>query len=339
MEFAVDVIHDVMRRISPSPPVMFQRDGYIHVASAAGLGLITLGVTTTPDYHDEWENFQCRQVPSEEFLASQDAIQSRSEKPWEKPIINFVRGEGKYFAPLLFGPDDNSFSLEDIVKISETLGKIPDDGKIRMVGHSSGYHSHKYGYACDGIDVWLDSARVMDREKYLEMVRAKEKQILEGFQTMVKRENMGGGRLGSPEYANFKVPDAVIITPHLMAMFPRHGKLESHKPNTWEPSTPLTLGSANNSREGFLLYNRPSSWDESPFTIHVVINKQDIKAQDSNTYLMQQAKLAQSLTRELGALNSVAPQIESFVRAYNDTHNAAFAENLESHRQIRRIRA
>src|SRR3989338_9535913 len=143
MLYAVDIIKDIMTKLSSSEPVLFQRDGYLYIASKEGFAQITKGLRTEPDERKKIEE-QPNSSESKDVIVGWVDKDSRYRKP------KFRKGEEKYLKPILFGTDDDSFSLKEITKIAEELAKLPDDGQIRMVKHSSSYHSHKYGYASDG---------------------------------------------------------------------------------------------------------------------------------------------------------------------------------------------
>lgn len=195
---AVDIVGEIIAKLSASKPIYFQRNGALFIASEGGFGLLRLGLSTDASLlsEPEWVR-EKRQTDFEELQASSDAIKElnfNNSGHYQK--VEFVEGEEKYVAPIWFRNDSQSFTLDDMVKTAGALTKLPDDGRIRLVNHTDRYHSHKHGYAADGMDVFLASARVMDRKKYLELFRKKEDRTL-GL-------------------------DCVIITPDLRASFPTY---------------------------------------------------------------------------------------------------------------------
>ncbi|MEK6913198.1 MAG: hypothetical protein AABW47_00820 [Nanoarchaeota archaeon] len=172
-DYAVDFVLNVMKKISTSNPILFQRDGALFIASKQGFGYVTPGLQTTPEEIQEWEK---REQPRE-ISESKEAI-FRVKEDGEYSL-KFIEGEEAHISPILLSPDGDLFTLNDLYSSVEKLSKLEDDGKIRLINHDSGYHSHKCGYACDGVDVWLSSARVMDRNTYLELMRQNEKSLLE----------------------------------------------------------------------------------------------------------------------------------------------------------------
>lgn len=138
-EHALDIVTGIITAISDTKPIFFQRDGDLFVASEAGFGVLR------------------------NYLITRE-IQKSAEST----------GTDKYIKAIRFSSDTRDYSLEDIANSAMQLSKLPDDGKIRIVSHSESYHSHKHGYAQDGLDVALQYAGEMNREKYLELFRQAE---------------------------------------------------------------------------------------------------------------------------------------------------------------------
>ena len=116
MTYAIDFVLDVVRKISSKEPVLFQKVGSLYVASTEGFGKVKYGLRTTPEEIQTWE--KRRQSP--EIVESQDAIEKWVGDSWNKEP-KFLNGEQKYFKDIVFGPDSNSFSLEEITKTAQEL--------------------------------------------------------------------------------------------------------------------------------------------------------------------------------------------------------------------------
>lgn len=194
--YAIDIVGEIIAKLGASKPAYFQRDGRLFIVSESGFGRLGSGLSTDASLLDlpEYRHKE-RPMDLEEVRASTDAVEELdSNFSGYHQKVKFAEGEERYIAPIWFRRDSQSFSLRDMVKTAGWLTKLPNDGKIRLINHSSRYHSHKYGYAADGEDVWLASARVMGREKYLDLFR--------------KKEDLSLG------------VDCVIVTPNLRASFP-----------------------------------------------------------------------------------------------------------------------
>ncbi len=316
MTHAIDFVLNVVKKISSKEPVLFQRDGSLYVASADGFGKVGYGLRTAPEEIQPWE--ERRQSP--EIVESQDAIKKWVGDSWYKKP-KFLNGEQKYFKSIVFGSDSNSFSLEEITKIAQELAKLPDDGKIRMVLHGSNYHSHKYGYAADGIDVFIQQARVMGRDRYLELMRKKENKILQDMESLAETKDNVNDR-----YQRLTFPDCVILTPYMFVSLPRRGRLDFHRHelDAWKQDTTLKIS-----------YSGSSTYDESPFAMHITLNAQYLKIKDAEKLIMTKDKVLEHISKELSAVKSNMELAEKFIARINEVHNKVSAKDIKWKKNLR----
>ncbi|MEK6861837.1 MAG: hypothetical protein AABY07_07770, partial [Nanoarchaeota archaeon] len=226
MVYAVDITLKLMEGLSSSKPHLFQRDGSLFVVSQEGLGVVSFGLSTSQIREPRYGETQ-----PPEILESRNAILEWVKEDYQtRPRL--LEGEEQHLKAIAFGPDSTQFYLKDIVETAGELSKIPDDGNIRLVSHDTRYHSHKYGYAADGIDVLVYAARVMNRERYLELLRKKEEILKEiaGFSVEDKRDL-------SETYKRLKFPDCVVLTPHIVVSFPRAGS----RNGSWTSTTEFSI--------------------------------------------------------------------------------------------------
>ena len=315
MDYAVDFVLKTMQDLSSSKPVLFQRDGSLYVASSDGFGQVKYGLNTRPIEIRDWEK---REQPPE-IAESEDIFEGVSGDVRGK--LKIRDSEAPYLKAISFGSDDNSFTLEDIAKTAEQLAGLPDDGKIRMVSHDSGYHSHKYGYASDGIDVWIDRARVMNRERYLELLRNAEEGIIQNIKDLDKIEDK---QRISGAYEKLLFPDRMIMTPHILVSLPRYGYLHLHReePDSWTRMTSL--------EGGILHYSELRIHDESPFGINIKLN-----AKTQRT-ISEAKETLKKMDEEVDAVKSNMAIAETFISRINEVHNKICAKDIEWSKSLRK---
>ena len=310
----IDFVVKVMGGISSSEPVLFQRDGWLYVASPEGFAQVNLGLPTRPETIQSWEKRE--QHPA--ITESIDALQERTDEGHK-----FIGEEQKYFGAIAFGPDDYSFSLEEMMKTAQRLAALSNDGKIRMVSHGNGYRSHKYGYACDGIDVWVRDARVMDRSRYLGLVREKEDAI---FQEVESLAGLNGEDL-ERAYRRIDFSDSVIMTPYLMVSMPRNGSL-GRETESWTKEMRLGGDGSGN----VLSYGRGSTMNtyrESPYAVHVTLNTNRFSATEESELRSKSADTLGELALQLNAVNANMSLAQKIVDRGNAAHNKACAKNID----------
>lgn len=317
----VDFVLDVMKEIGSSKPFLFQRDGALFVASKAGFGYLTPGLQTWPEEIRDWEK---REQP----LEIRESVETMKRvKKGDNVVCQFAGKEKGYVAPISFGPDATVFTLKDISRAVEKLGKLKDDGKIRLVSHDSGYHSHKYGYACDGMDVWLTCARVMNRNTYLEIMRQNEDKLLASLET----SNAGSREMNRPSYDRATIPRGIIFTRNLIASLPLREELVYNRESatSWSESTELLDRERNRNRE------LPSTYHESPYGIYVRLNSVENRAQTAAEYKKMRMQTINGADRELQVLGAHMNEAEAFIAEMNAIHNKIGAKHIAWSKDLR----
>lgn len=248
----LDIVRGLVGKLSGTEPRLFQRDGFLYAVSPSAFGMVRPGLNTN--------------LIEKIAGGDREYVEIKKEK-WggEKRVVTDKK-EAKYFAPIAFGDDSNTFCFDDVRNVAVQLAKLPNDGKIRIIYHDSQYHSHKYGYACEGIDVWAVSAKVMDVAHYLEILRTQEKDFFRDFGLAEARKSYEEpGR--TPFYHHFQnlIPEGIIMTPNIIASFPRGGQLRYHERNIWTGGTRL-------SPDFFVLREEIPEHKESPFALYIYQN-------------------------------------------------------------------
>lgn len=290
---SVDYIISVMKKISSLEPVFFQRDGRFYAASADGFGSVD-GLNTTPN------ELRYGETQLQEILESNNAIKEKKEQ------MEFIDGEEKYFkafSQISHNRDRENFTIKSIGACFEKLAKLPDDGKIRMLRRSSSYHSHKYGYAADGMDFWVNTARVMDRDRYLQLLKEKENKLITEAEKDGKHEDLS-------------FPNILIITPFLMFSSPRH--FYFREANSWGQSTEIELRCAETDK-----------YKESPFGFFVDINAANLYGQNQDRLNSLRHKLFDETAEQLDAVTSNIPILQENLDGLNNLHNKKFAKDVE----------
>jgi len=325
MAYAVDFVLKVMDEISSYKPVMFQRDGSLYVASGQGFGKVSHGLQTWIKEIPSWS----KEGQPPEILESVSAIEEWVGYEWDKKP-KFLDGEVEYLRPIVFGADDNSFSLNEVLRAARELAELPDDGKIRMVRHGSSYHSHKYGYASDGIDVYLTEARIMDRDRYLGLVRAKEDMILQDI-----RARMSGveERHLSEAYQRVTLvtlPDCLILTPNMLVSLPRSGRLEYHRDrNSWTNTERF--------QENVLRLYSAETNTESPYGVQVILNAKNQFVPNTESLSSGVDAHLTQLKKELDAVVKHMPLADAFNARLNELHNEVMKPDIESYKRVMKI--
>ncbi|MBN1377097.1 hypothetical protein JW949_02045 [Candidatus Woesearchaeota archaeon] len=301
----IDFALNVIKEISSTEPVLFQRDGSLYVASEKGFGQITYVLHTLP------ENVEKRRQPLE-IAESENAIHRWYKDGYhEKPA--FKKSEKPYLEKICCGPDGKSFSLEEITKNAQELAKLKDDGKIRMVLKGNCYRAHKYGYYGKYVTKFsARAARVMDKKKYLGIIRDKEKKILNKLE----------------EYYN--IPDCVILTPYIMVSVPRGGLLNIsgtlNNLNSWTKTSRLEPYYG---RGSILRSRKVNIYTESPFGVNAYLNTQFFNASNTQTFEKKSQDIMERTEKELSVVKSNLDLISEYVERLNKTHNNLCAKHIK----------
>jgi hypothetical protein len=320
--YAVDFVINVMKELSPSEPVLFQRDGSLYVASSEGFGQVTYGLRTSPEKIESWEK---RKQPSE-ILESEDVIREREGDEDDKGSY-FKKGEEPFLKAIAFGTDTQRFCLEEMTGVAKKLTKLSDDGKIRMISHGNCYRSHKYGYANDGTDVWVQEARVMDRERYLELVREREDGLIQAIELAGKSTDRGSM---DESYRGLKLPDCVIITPYLKVSLPRSGRLHLHRSeaDSWTSRTEMDLNYSGSTKGSILRHEDVNTYGESPFAVNLTLNAINLQEKNEEGFKSRGEDLVAVITKQLSAVTSSMPIAGKFIERMNAVHHEVCARNL-----------
>ncbi len=309
MVYAVDFVINVMKELSSSEPVFFQRDRSLYIASAEGFGQVTYGLRTTPEEIRSWEE----RGQSPDIAESEDVIHRCVEDKYDKKFV-FKKGEEPFLKAIAFGPDTTQFTLEEVTKAAQELAHLPDDGKIRMILH--------------GIDVWVQEARVMDRDRYLELVREREDELIQAMErvgeTVDRRDII-------ESYGKLKIPDCVIITPYLKVSLPRSGSLHLHRDesDSWTQSTGME-SNYSGSTKGSILYHRDvDTYEESQFAVSVTLNARNLRGENEESLKSSIDELVAKVTEQLFAITSNMPLAQKFIDRMNAVHNKVCAPNIE----------
>jgi len=319
-QYVVDFVLGVMKSLSLSEPVLFQRNGALFVASEAGFGYVTPGLRMIPEEIREWEK---REQPREIIESAELPIKYVKEDG--VTVRQKIKGEESYLSAICFGPDSETFSLKDISATVERLAKLRDDGKIRMVSHDSRYHSHKYGYASDGTDVWLTAARVMDKKLYLDIMRQREDEMLEKLDGL----KINDREMRSEDiYAKASIPRGIILTPNIQVCLPVREKITARfDQETWAEKSELQ-----EERRKEL----PSTYHESPYGITLSLNVVHTLSQTTEEYRAMRTQTIGNLDRELQAVEAHMAIAEGVIGRMNQIHNAVGAKNIASMSRIRK---
>jgi len=326
---AIDAMVSAVREISDVLPVFFQRDSNFYAVSPQCYGRFSYHLSLVPQNPkgDQWR----QELP--EITDSEDVVVKRCSDTGidANEKTKFKKDQRQYIAPLIFNRDSNGiFSLETMANTAKALAALPDDGKIRMISHSQSYHSHKHGYASDGTDTWLGDARVMSRERYFELMRAKEEEFFtklseidqDDISRVYERSSVSTRR-------STEIPDVTVITPNIMLTFPREGFLDYHNPlQTWTSETNLRK---------WPVYGSVRSLDSSPFGFYFVVNRKVVETKTLKGLDSAVTELMTSISDDLTGVKKAMPQIESFLERINNVHvhNKSNRKAIEYWKKVR----
>jgi hypothetical protein len=300
MVYSVDAAVEVLDALQPNFWQMaFQRDNRLHIVSEEAVAVISPGLPCSPELSgsygypgtikSHWERHTKKKFP----LITEDGKIIPEEKP--------------YFDALARNPDGEGTSLKDFFAIRERFRELKDDGQIRMINHSSNYHSHKHGYAGDGVDVFTTGLRVMFREEYFDLLRRQEERARDKI-----------GEKDHDGYAANSLPGVAIITPYALVSFPFPASLElDRRGNAWSDETEF--------REGIVEFPRNfSKFDESPYNFNIMLNGGRVGFSPENF----EAEVSPTLERIANLKNACTPLVRKVIDETNALHNEQFAEEI-----------
>jgi hypothetical protein len=248
-----------------------------------------------------------------------------------------MQKEKRFLRPMMFGTDDRYFTLESIAVSARSLAMLPDDGKVRMTDHYTTHRSHKHGYSCDGINVSLIAARSMDRERYLELMRETEDNILNNLALLKLIED---DEHQSDMYRIAILPDCLIMTEHMLVTLPRPGGLKDrgHWTTAWKSETRLET----NNLRSVLEYSPINIYNidgHIPFNLNVVSKSQRLSAADARTLNSLKEETAKETNLQLNAVMSNMKAAEQFIARMNDIHGFVSGKTNELDQKVQELLA
>ena len=328
---------DTVRRISGEEPVIFQRDGDFYAVSSRCFGVVDYGLSTSfMDWEErpEWK----KDEPEPLTRKYSKALEVEVSTPGMTRDLVGDNPELMYIQPFVSDPDGVGPSIDELAQAAKEFRELPENRMVYMLNHFSGYHSHKYGYACDGIDVVPSVGRVMEKEKFLELMAQCERGILEKMKATF--EELGRGDRRTPEtirvYGNdcnagyVRLPDAFVLTSNTFMSFIRRGEphIDRDYRNNWTSGTNLY--------SSLISPEQMNGYEESPFGFYVRINSRDIFGKDANTLMEEQEKLTEDIKNDLREAAVSAKQVAPVIQKLNDLHNTLFAEGISWRKELRR---
>lgn len=338
-----DAVYDTVKRIGDQEPVVFQRDGRIVIASERGFGIVDYALPVVFREKQFWETRRPEDKLKEPAEQYSRPVNLRVESPgWNATLVG-DDPELRYFQPLVRHPEGEGECLEDMTALVRAYRQLPSDGNVRLLAHSSAYHSHKWGYGGDGIDVVPEIGRVMPMERFLELVVGAEEAIfanidrqftaLKGMDQfdLPSNDSIYGNQYNS---GRINMPDGFVLTPNAFVSFIRKGS----SPNFSEPNNPSWGKRARLRSDYPVQFRRPDSYQENPFRGTVIINSHKIDARDAKSYGVEQRRVLEETARELEQIEAPIRAMEPLLARLNGDHNEAFAKRLEGMRRMREPR-
>jgi hypothetical protein len=311
MAYAVDFVIDVMERISSSKPVMFQRDGSLFVASQQGFGQVTYG------------SKDISKIPESDDLVIRVVRDNTTGIDKKKVMSNRERLR---VLPILYTPQERSFTLENMINAAKALQELPDDNKIRMLSGGVGYPSHKPG----GIDIWVSEARVMNKESYLELIRMNETKMLGAISSLGKLEPKDI----PSAYQQLRFPDCVIVTPYLTVSFPRNGVFGYVHRGVMEWSTE-SPPFKHRAGESIMDYGESNFYSrKDPFGIYVTLNSHRFQPKTAEDLALKAKRLFAETGMNLMGFFLAFDKQPCFIDEINAIHNKACAKEIKRHKEM-----
>jgi hypothetical protein len=315
MVYSVDAAVEVLRTIDcpfqeHSGIFAFQQDNQLYLIGRKAVAVVDGGIPCS--------NYLSNHDETLDSYISQP-FRGKSEVMDEKRRI--VKSEAKFFLPLVRDSDGERSTLEDLLKIGEMARKENlDDGRIRMVSHGTRYHSHKHGYAVDGVDVSVTDARVMLRHEYFDLMRMQE---LRARETLDRDD---GGENTS------MLLGIVVITNHALLSFPFPTKFRQD-----DYRNDLNRHYGNDSpfvNEAMTSFSRGiSSSTESPYTFNVNLLGGNLpKTSSPDDFSKNYGEILKTLER---LKDCYTPGVQAIVEEANSLHNSKHAKRIAEWSAIR----
>jgi len=302
MQYMIDFLVNTVKALGPgTEPVMFQRERGLYVISGNAVGHMFPAIDTS-------EPRTAREMDA--LLGSKEMPGKEEEE--KRMIINHCIG---------------GISLGELVEVGEKLQRT-DDRKVRIVGEMlhrdvSDDLPRKSRYPS------VHEARPVKREGYISLVREHETVMakeLEKLATEARKEKK------SPlVYAPEHFMDCMIITPYILASFPRQGGLHDHtEMAAWTEDTQIE-----NHCDRFLDFGKfgmALRYQASPFGLYVTMNAQQAKAQRPSELRHKCEEKSEELKRQCVVLERRLGSISQKIAQLNELHNAinkAYLQELQ----------
>ncbi len=181
-----------------------------------------------------------------------------------------------------------------------------------MLSHGESYHSHKYGYDTVGSDVYVTDARMKDRNRHLHLLRQKEDSFWQNIDRIMK-----DGDTDDLHSSSLNYPDCIILTPTLMASFPRAAALEiSGGSAYWDKETELNHGG--NLVRGWYIPQQ----NNAPFGVHITVNHHFFSSENQTSFNTQRRAMEAQSKKEIDIISAHMGEIASYVIKLNKSYGA-----------------
>ncbi|MBW3003155.1 hypothetical protein KY328_03535 [Candidatus Woesearchaeota archaeon] len=295
MVYACDVVDELVSNLCKKgdSPVMFQRDGSMYKIGRNIMGVTSFGVPMVRVH---------KQPAPAVFEVSDNALDDEGK---------FVKSEIHRFGPLVYEYQPG-LCLSEVETIYLALNRLGNDGKVRLIrqsGEKRGDHYNEHTLYFPG------DARIMEREKYMELLRQREQEILEKIGKATATDLRG------VDVALYKCqfPDCAIITPDYIITFPRKGVLNNSTCSEWSRSTRFNDFSW---QERILRWRKPQVERESPYTATVKVNSRESSdIRDLSSRLHALGETMDFIEHHLGPARE-------FVDEFNTLHNKVCAKDI-----------
>lgn len=303
MAFSLDAAVDVLKVLDR--PIMnghsgifaFQKDYVLYLIGRKSVAMISEGVSCSPraGHHDE-------------------TLDAYICKPFEGEPGKIDESELRYFESLVRDFDGGGNTLQELLNLGKKIRKDSlDDGRILMLDHEEVYHSHKHGYAADGVDVYLTGARIMMRDEYFDLIRMHELRARKNLETKTKRD------------AEFALPGVSVLTSNFLVSFPFPTKLRIDRINRFKDS-PIISGD-------MFSFQKKVAWgDESPYSFNVMMFGGATQYHSSEEFAQDYEDTSNMIEKLKDCFTS---SVQSVINEANSAHNTMYAKEIEDRKSFR----
>jgi len=303
MVFLIDAAVDVLNTLHPhfkghSGIFPFQRDDQLYLVGKNAVAVIEGGI---PNFYspNHWDT----------------TLDAYISKPFEFKPEKIEESEKKHLAPICRDADGSRESLAELLEIGLKVRGDDSllDGRIRMVSHYSRYHSHKHGYAADGVDISVGYFRVMVREEYFDLMRMKELKARETLDT----EGRGSA-----------LPGAVVITNEAAISFPFPIEFDSREfKRHFRNKSPVV--------DEYLLRFAKKIYrnTKSPYSFNIQFFPNHLTSSSPEDFSSSFEGTANIVER---LKSCYTPLVQAVISEANSLHNSKHAEKIESEKAFRK---